>query len=314
MNYVYGILTIIGIFSILTLALNLQFGEGGIINFGLVAYFAVGAFAYAILTQPPPSELDEYAIGLELSPWLAAPLAVLAAAVFGFIVGGPVLRLEPEYLALATFAFAQVVESVFVNVRSLGNGTLGLSSLEPPAAASIPFESYDLVFMIAVLVVAAITYALVTRVSGSPFGDTLRAIRDDELAAEALGKRVEVFRLKAFLFGCGLAGLAGVLYTSYTTVAAPGLFTADVTFTAFIALVIGGLGSNLGALVGAIIFFGLQELLDLIPLSGETAQIVTSIRIAVFGIVLILVLRFAPKGLMGLRRPRRVDVPEAVQA
>jgi branched-chain amino acid transport system permease protein len=312
MNYVYSIVTIVGIFSILTLALNLQFGEGGIINFGLVAYFAVGAFAYAILTQPPPGELDEYAIGLELSPWLAAGIAVLAAAVFGVIVGGPVLRLEPEYLALATFAFAQVLESVFVNVRSLGNGTLGLSSIEPPAAASIPFDRYDLWFMVGVLVVAALTYLIVTRVSRSPFGDTLRAIRDDELAAEALGKRVERFRLKAFLLGCALAGVAGVLYTSYTTVAAPGLFTADVTFTAFIALVIGGLGSNLGALVGAVIFFGLQELLDLIPLSGETAQLITSLRIAVFGIVLILVLRFAPKGLMGIRRGR--GTPKAVQA
>ena len=304
MSYVYSIVTVVAIFSLLTLALNLQFGQAGIINFGLVAYFAVGAFTYAILTQPPPSELDDYAFGAQMSAWPAAAIAVAASVAFAFLVGKPVLRLGEEYLALATFAFAQVVESVLINVRAIGNGSLGLSSIEPPAAESIPFENYDLWFMVGALVLLAVVYALVRQLSRSPFGETLRATRDDELAAAAVGKRVERFRMKSFLLGCGIAGVAGVLYTSYTTVAAPGLFTADVTFTAFIALVIGGLGSNLGAVIGAAMFFGLEELLDLIPLSGETAQLVASARIIPFGLALILVLRFAPQGLMGLRSRR----------
>jgi branched-chain amino acid transport system permease protein len=157
-----------------------------------------------------------------------------------------------------------------------------------------------------------VVYAVIRQLTNSPFGHTLRATRDDELAAAAVGKHVERFRMKSFLFGCAIAGLAGVLYTSYTTVAAPGLFTADVTFTAFIALVIGGLGSNMGAVVGATIFFGLEELLDLIPLSGETAQLVASARIIPFGLALILVLRFAPQGLMGLRAHR--GRPKAMEA
>jgi branched-chain amino acid transport system permease protein len=108
----------------------------------------------------------------------------------------------------------------------------------------------------------------------------------------------------AFLVGAGVAGLAGVVYASYTTHVAPELFTADVTFIAFIALVIGGLGSNLGAVVGAIVFFGIEELLDLIPLSGDTAVIVSSAKIIPFGLAVILVLRFAPGGLMGSVPPR----------
>lgn len=313
MSYVYSIATVVAIFSILCLALNLQFGQGGIINFGLVAYFMVGAYSYAILTQPPPTEVDDYIIGFELNPILAALLSVIAATVFAFIVGKPVLRLPEEYLALATFAFAQVLESIFVNVRQLGNGSLGMSGIEPPGVTLIPFENYDMWFMIGALVILAVVYALVSRVTGAPFGATLRATRDDELAAAAIGKRVESFRMRSFLFGCALAGAAGVMFTAYTTVAAPALFTADVTFTAFIALVIGGLGSNLGAVVGATIFFGLEELLQLIPLSGDTVQIVTSVRVAVFGLVLVLVLRFAPQGLMGAWRGAR-GAPKAVQA
>jgi branched-chain amino acid transport system permease protein len=302
MNYVYGIVTVVAIFSLLTLALNLQFGQGGIINFGLVAFFAIGAFTYAILTQPAPTDLDEYVVGLELSPWAAAPLAIAASVAVAYLVGRPVLRLRPEYLALASFAFAQVLESLLINVRSLANGTVGLSGLEPPAAASIPFEDYDMWFMLGALVLLALVYALLARLTSSRFGVTLRATRDDELAAAALGKDVAGMRMRAFVLGCGIAGLAGIVYVSYTTLAAPELFTANVTFTAFIALVIGGLGSNLGAVVGALIFFGLEELLNLVPLSGETAQFFASIQVIPFGIALILVLRFAPLGIVGTAR------------
>lgn len=311
MSYIYSIVTIVAIFSLLTLALNLQFGQGGIINFGLVAFFAVGAYTYTILTQPPPSELDQYVAGLALSPWLAAPLAIAATVAVAFALGWPALRLRPEYLALATFAFAQVLESVLINVRSLANGTLGLSGVEPPGAGAIPFQSYDMWFMIAMLVVLAIVYAFVNRLTRSPFGATLHATRDDPIAAAAVGKRVESFRMRSFLLGCGIAGLAGVAYASYSTLAAPELFTAHVTFTAFIALVIGGLGSNLGAVVGAAIFFGIEALLNLLPLSGESAQLVASIQVIPFGIALILTLRFAPQGIVGSLRGE-TGRPEAV--
>ena len=146
MSYVYSVATIVAIFSMLTLALNLQFGQGGMINFGLVAFFAVGAFAYAILIQPGPTAFQEYVVGLELNPLLAAPLAVLASVVVAYAIGRVVLRLRAEYFALATFAFAQVMESLFVNVRGIGNGVRGLSGVEPPIEP--PLEAYSLWFMI----------------------------------------------------------------------------------------------------------------------------------------------------------------------
>ena len=277
MSYVYSIVTVAVIFSLVTLALNVQFGMGGLVNFGIVAYFEVGAYVYAIVTQPPPTSLDQYAFGFNSSPWLGLVLGVAAAVLFAYLTGRVVLRLRTEYLALATFAFAQMLNSVLANTGKLGNGQLGLSNILPPAAGSIPAANYDLWFMMGMLVVLVLVYALVSRVDRSNFGATLRATRDDELAAAALGKPVEVFRTKAFLLGAGIAGLAGMMYAWYISVATPGVFTADVTFTAFIALVIGGLGSNAGAVLGAFALFGFRQLLQLIPITANNAQLIDAL-------------------------------------
>jgi branched-chain amino acid transport system permease protein len=298
-NYVYSIVTVIAIYGLITLALNIQFGVAGLVNFGMVAYFAVGAYTYAIVTQPPPSIVDKYKYGLELSPWIGLGLGVLAAGLFAAVTSLPVLRLREDYLAIVTFAFAQVLASVMTNTSELGNGTLGLSNITMPASESMPSENYDMAFMIVSLAILAVVFVIVSRIDRSPFGDVLKASRDDELAALALGKRVYRFRLKVFVVGGAIAGLAGVVYVWYTTLISPGLISADVTFAAFIALVIGGLGSNWGAVIGAAIYFGLQEGLKLIPTSPDTAQFVSSIRIIPFGLALILVLRFRPQGLVG---------------
>jgi branched-chain amino acid transport system permease protein len=298
-SYVYSIVSVAAIFSLLTLALNLHFGVAGLVNFGIVAYFAVGAYVYVIVTQLPPSPLDQYAFGFELPPALGILAGIAAAVAFAVITGWPCLRLREEYLALTTFAFAEVLHSLLLNVREIGNGSRGLSNVLPPLYDEIPGDSYDLTFMIAMLVVLAVVFALLHRVTSSPFGATMRAIRDDELAAEAIGKPVRSFRLKSFLVGAAVAGLAGVLFGWFTSVVSPGQFTADVTFTAFIALVIGGLGSNVGAVVGAFVFFGFEELLRLVPTSSETAQLMAELRLIPFGLALILVLRFRPQGLVG---------------
>ena len=299
MSYVYTIVTLVSIYSLLTLALNLQFGTAGLVNFGIVAYFAVGAYTYAIVTLPPPTIVDHYVTGLELSPWLGLPIGIAAAVVFAALTSLPALRLREDYLALVTFAFAQMLQSVLTNAQDIANGTLGLSNIQMPAASSLPADNYDLWFMIITLAVLVVVYAGLSWVTRSPFGDVLKASRDDELATLSLGKDVNRYRFKAFVLGGAVAGLAGVLYVWYTTVIAPDLIGAEVTFAAFIALVIGGLGSNFGAVLGAAVYFGLAEGLKLIPVSPETVQTMASIRVAVFGLVLILVLRYRPQGLVG---------------
>jgi branched-chain amino acid transport system permease protein len=298
-TYVYSIVSVAAIFSLLTLALNLHFGIAGLVNFGVVAYFAVGAYVYVICTQLPPTPLDQYTWGFELPPLVGILAGIAAAVAFAALTGWPCLRLREEYLALTTFAFAEVLHSLLLNVREVGNGSRGLSNVLPPFYDSIPGDSYDLTFMVAMLAVLAVVVVALYRLTRSPFGATMRAIRDDELAAAAIGKRITSFRLRSFLTGAAIAGLAGVLFGWFTSVVSPGQFTADVTFTAFIALVIGGLGSNVGAVVGAFVFFGAEELLRLLPTSSETAQLMAELRLIPFGIALILVLRFRPQGLVG---------------
>jgi branched-chain amino acid transport system permease protein len=299
MTYALSIIALASIFSLLTLALNLHFGLTGLINFGIVAYFAIGAYVYAIVTAEPPSALDEYAIGLGWPGWAGVLVAIAAAVLFAAATGWPALRLRAEYLALTTFAFAEVLNSVLLNAREIGNGTRGMSNVLPPFYDQIPAGDYDWWFAgitVGVLVLATLA---MTRLASSPFGSTLRAIRDDELAAAAVGKRVGTFRLEAFLAGASLAGLAGVLYAWFTTLVSPDLYTADITFTAFIALVIGGVGSNMGALVVAFVLFGLEQAIRVVPLSEETAQLASSLRLVPFGLALILMLRFRPQGLAG---------------
>jgi branched-chain amino acid transport system permease protein len=303
MSYVYSIVTVVAIYSLLTLSLNLQFGEGGLVNFGMVAYFAVGAYTYAIVTQPAPDLIDRYKIGLELSPWLGLVIAIAAAVLFAAVTSLPVLRLREDYLAIVTFAFAQMLQSVLTNAQEHGNGTLGLSNITMPAADSMPADNYDMWFMFIALAVVAVVYIGLTLLSRSPFGDVLRASRDDELTAAALGKRVQRVRFKTFVLGGAIAGLAGVIYVWYTTLASPSQISADVTFAAFIALVIGGLGSNFGAVLGAALYFGIQEAIKLIPTSPDTEQLVSSLRIVPFGLALILVLRYRPQGLVGGIKP-----------
>ncbi len=295
-DLIFSVASLAAVYALLTLALNLHFGMAGLINFGIVAYFAVGAYGYALATQPPPSSIDSYIIGLGLPSWAGVLVGVAAAVLFALLTGAPTLRLRGEYLALTTFAFAEVLHSVLVNVGGLANGQRGLSSIFPPFYDSVPFTLYEEYILAGVLVLLVAVFLLQAHLTRSPFGTTLRAIRDDELASQAVGKVVTSFRLKAFLAGAAIAGLAGILYAWQTTLVAPDLFTADVTFTAFIALVLGGVGSNRGAVVGAFVLFGITEALTLLPISAESFQVVSAIRSIVLGLIVVLILRLRPKG------------------
>jgi len=299
LSFAAAIVGLAAIYAILTLALNVHFGLAGLINFGMVAYFAVGAYTYAIITQPPPGPLDQYVLGLSGPPWAGIVGAMAVSVAFAVVTGWPCLRLRGDYLALMTFAFAEVLQSVLINEGPIANGSRGFSSILPPFYNSIPANFYDIGFAVITLAVLALILVALLRLTRSPYGLTLRAIRDDELAAAALGKHVERFRLSAFLLGAAVAGLGGVLFAWYTTVAQPGEFGTDITFTAFIALLLGGVGSNIGAVAGAFVLFGLVEALQFIPLAPEISQRVSSFRLVPLGLAMVLVLRFRPRGLLG---------------
>ncbi|TYC61750.1 branched-chain amino acid ABC transporter permease [Rhodobacterales bacterium] len=287
-------LTFGAMFSVLTLSLNLQYARGGMINFGTVAYFASGAYAYAIFTQDPPSGLDQYAFGLGL-PWYVGFLAAgVASLLFALITGWPTLRLRGEYLALTTFAFAEVLHSFLLNERRIGNGSVGLSNVERPDPALIGVNDM-LAYAIAAVALMLMTAFFFHRLLNSPFGRTVDAVHDDETAAQAIGKDGARIRLQVFVLSAIPIGFAGALYAMITTLVAPAMFTAELTFFVWIALALGGQKTILGAILGTLALVFFQEAVGAIPFeSVRAAQIAASVEEVVTGILFIIVLRWQP--------------------
>lgn len=295
MNVEQLILTIVTygcMYAVLTLSLNLQYARGGMINFGTVAYFAAGAYAYAIVTQEPPSGLDQYLVGLD-APWWAGVIAAgAAAALFAVITGGPTLRLRGEYLALTTFAFAEVLHSFLLNERRIGNGSVGMANVTQPDTALIDTAYMYAGAAVALMLATTLFYRQILR---SPYGRAMDAIRDDETAARAIGKDVERIRFQVFVLSAVPIGFAGALFAMITTLVAPDLFTAEVTFFVWIALILGGERTILGAILGTLVLVSFEEVVRAIPFETvRAAQIAASVEQIVTGIVFIMILRWQP--------------------
>lgn len=298
------------LFAVLTLALNLQYARGGMINFGTVAYFAAGAYAYAIVTQEPPSGLDQYMLGFEAPWWVGFIVAGLASMAFALITGWPTLRLRGEYLALTTFAFAEVLHSFLMNERRIGNGTMGLSNVHRPETDWLGLPS-SYVFTAAAMVLMLATAALVARILNSPYGRAIDAIRDDEVAAQAVGKDVRRMRFQVFVLSAIPIGFAGALYAMITTLVNPELFSAEVTFFVWIALVLGGERTIAGAVLGTMALVGFQEIVRAIPFETvRAAQIAASIEHMLTGVLFILILRWQPFERMMRRKAKAAAMTE----
>ena len=300
------VLTLGSIYGVVTLALNLQYARGGMINFGIVAYFAVGAYTYAIFTQPPPQGLDQYKFGFGWPWWAAAIVAGVAALVFAAVTGWPTLRLRGEYLALTTFAFAEVFHSLLLNERRIGNGTVGLANVERPFTDWGPVEE-KYVFAAAAALLLVATLVVFRRLLVSPYGRALDAIRDDETAALAVGKAAQQMRRQVFLISAVPVGIAGAVYAMYTTLAQPQLFTAEVTFFVWIALVLGGERSVYGVVAGTVGLVFFEEIVRAWPFETvRSAQIAASVEHVLTGLVFIAVLRYQPFGAAAARLRGRV--------
>jgi branched-chain amino acid transport system permease protein len=293
-SFLLSVLTLAGIYGIITLGLNLQFGYAGLINFGIVAYFAVGAYTYVILTGAAPTEFDAYRLGFEQPVWVGVVGAAVASGLFALLTGWPSLRLRGDYLALTTFAFAEGLHAFLLNERRVSNGTVGFTGVESPVRDLAGTADYKLVFALVVVACLLVTYIVCERLGRAPFGRALKALRDDELAASLAGKDVRRLRLNVFVFGAVIIGLAGVLYTWHLTLVKPDLFAAEVTFVAFIALVLGGVGSNKGAVIGACVLIGFEELIRFLDLGTDLEARLSAIRVAMTGLLLIVLLRLRP--------------------
>ncbi len=316
MAFVISVLTIIGIYLIMVLGLDLQFSYGNLINLGVIAYVAAGAYTYVIVTQAPPTEFDAFRFGFGAPIWFGMIAATIAGLVVGLITAAPVMRMRGEYLALMTFAFAEVFHSILESSRSVTNGLIGLSGVVRPFP-SLTAAQQNWVFLGLVLAAVVLVYVVSRRTVSSPFGRVLLAVSDDESGIAAVGKDVTRIRLQTFLLGSAVFGLGGALFVMFVGVATPSIFVPKVTFIAWIALVLGGVRNKYGALLGTAILLGIQEGLRLLSLSPSQSAMVASIRVLVTGALLVILLRVRPpdhvlgtKARIRRSRPPGGDNPE----
>ena len=357
-GFVGRVTVLIGAFALLTLALNLQWGYTGLFNIGVAGFMAVGAYTTAILTAPvDPGPTGTAGLGLPL--WIGIPGGMLMAAIVGGLAALPALRLRADYLAIVTVALSEIIR-LFVNWGGVSQlsvfgvefgtgGATGISFPSPQAivagvvngplrplvglAESIGVSGPNVVnfgYGLVLLALVVVCYWVLSRLVNSPFGRVLKAIREDEQVTQSLGKDTRLFKIKAFMIGCAIMGLAGALFRGSAGYISPAQFRPAITFYVFAALIIGGAGSNTGSVLGAATFAALLfylparlgeffpsvagsapsniveavaalGALDPTPLVAFTIANVSTLRFVLIGVVLIYIIQRRPDGLLGHR-------------
>jgi len=316
--FLVSILSLGAIYAVLCLALNLESGVGGLWDLGIVSFFGVGAYTYALLTAPPAADYQAYILGFDLPVWVGAIAAMLAGALCALLIGPPTLRLKREYFLITTLAFAEVIRQLLTNENWLSNGVGGIYGLRPPFRDVFDPATYGVVMLGMLLAGLAVVFLISRHLIAAPFGRALKAIRENEPLAITAGIAPKRQNLMVYVLAGSMSGLAGVFYIWFNTIVTPGQFTSDVTFFVWTALIIGGLGSLRGALVGGFVFVILHDMLRFIPVSGEAASTVSSLRTVLIGMVLIAILRWRPNGIFPERPvkfpPTAPPVPAGAKA
>ncbi|MDD4876234.1 MAG: branched-chain amino acid ABC transporter permease [Dehalococcoidales bacterium] len=284
--YVLDLVVFIGIFSIVAISLNLEFGFTGLANFGKVAFFLIGAYTYALLSN----------IGVPFFFCLMAG-AVIAAA-FGLLISLPALRLRADYLSIAVLAFGEILRLFVKSEDWLAGGDWGLTVAPAISVAGVSHRTDAFINIALVYFCLAICFLVIHYLANAPYGRAIRAIREDEVAAEALGKNVSKYKAQVLMLGSAMTGIAGGLYVQYLHCVLPNMFMPMITFTVWIMVLLGGPGNSWGVLLGA----GLVEIFDRgtnilkdyisIPIDPSNLQYI------LFGTLIILILLYRPQGLL----------------
>jgi branched-chain amino acid transport system permease protein len=301
--FLVGFLIMAGIYAILCLALNVQWGYGGLFNAGIAGFFAVGAYTSALLTAAPaPTHLGGY----ELPVLVGIIAAAVTAGLTGWAVAKICIRLKSDYLAMASIGIAEILRMIIVNEDWLTNGSLGITNIPRPFDGLLQGREADILFLAFVWVIVAIIYLVCNRLYDSPWGRTLRAVRDNEDAARAVGKDVDSFRLQTFVIGAALMGVAGALSAHYFRFLSPeATEPLLITFLVWVMLMAGGSGNNKGAIVGALSVWAIWSLTEIVTnrLPPEFATRSSYIRMLLIGLLLQFVLQKYRSGLLPERSP-----------
>ena len=296
------IATLVLIYVMLGIGLNIVVGLAGLLDLGYVGFYAVGAYTYALLA--------EYA---GWGFWQALPMAGLAAALFGFLLGFPVLRLRGDYLAIVTLGFGEIIRLLLRNMTDITGGPNGIGNIPKPTLFGLSFErrapegmqtfheyfglTYDPALKVVVLYLVALLLVLialfiVNRLIRMPIGRAWEALREDEIACRALGLNPTVIKLSAFTIGAAFAGFAGSFFAARQGLVTPESFTFIESAMILAIVVLGGMGSQLGVILAATVMVLLQEMRGF-----------AEYRMLVFGLVMIVMMIWRPQGLLPMQRP-----------
>ena len=314
----------IGIFIILALGLNVVVGFAGLLDLGYAAFFAIGAYTAAFLTSPS-SELLKALHAQPVDFWIAMPVSAAVAAAFGIILGAPTLRLRGDYLAIVTLGFGEVIRVLANNLDKPINITNGPKGITPISRPPVPFDvSYAEAFYFLVLAIVGVVILVNRRLEDSHVGRAWEAIREDELAAQAMGVPLVRSKLLAFACGASFAGVMGVVFSAKQVFINPESFTFLESIGVLAMVILGGMGSIPGAVVGATVVTvlnlqvlkGLSLWLNELKNAGVTvfglslADLPTQLEPAkyermIFGMILVLMMIFRPQGILPARRRQR---------
>jgi branched-chain amino acid transport system permease protein len=287
-SYWEGVLVQTISYALFAVGLNVVVGLAGLLDLGYVAFWAIGAYTMAIFSGAGPLQFAH------LNVWQILPLGVLFAMLSGVLLGLPVLRLRGDYLAIVTLGFGEIIRITASNLPGITRGSRGIPRIPQPSIGSYEFRSDPTPYFYLALVMLMIALLLIRNLNRSRVGRAWVAIREDEIAAEAMG--INTFRLKlwALAFGASTAGIAGVISASRTNYVNPNSFRILTSILVLSMVVLGGMGSMVGPIVGAAVIVIVPEMLrDYVP---------PSFRFMLFGAVLVVMMIFRPQGLVSSRR------------
>ena len=300
------------IYVMLGWGLNIVVGLAGLLDLGYVAFYAVGAYSYALLAK-----------AFDFSFWILLPLAGILASFWGILLGFPVLRLRGDYLAIVTLAFGEIIRIVLINWVDLTNGYAGITGIPRPTLFGLPFNAddngfaavfglefsplYRTIFLYYLILALALLTAFVTvRLRRLPVGRAWEALREDEIACRSLGINTTNTKLTAFAMGAMFAGFAGSFFAARQGFISPDSFTFLESATILSMVVLGGMGSQIGVAIAAIAMIGGTEImrdLDFLKLIFGPTFDPTQYRMLLFGLAMVLIMIWRPRGLIATREP-----------
>ena len=284
MEYLFHLIILFSIYAILGLSLNLIVGYTGLLSVTHASFYGIGAYATAIL-------LTQTDIGFILSVLLGITIASVVALAIGSVLS----RFNGDYYALGSLGFCVITFSVFLNWDSLTRGPLGISGIPKPELFGLSFSS-GMLFAVLAVCTLVLAYGICRFVASASFGRVLKAIREDEHAIQVFGYRTLWYKLVVFVISAAVAAVAGALFASYVTYIDPSTFTIIESIFVLAIVILGGLGSLRGSLLGALLLVLLPELLRFV---GFPPEIAGQMRELTYGVILIVLMLYCPRGLIG---------------